>query len=257
MSVSFRTADSLAAHAVCAAAGVRDGLRAAQFYARDLANADGALTLEPRAVPVLSRVVAWLARFTDAFMTKGAALLIRLLLPTWRNLPSPFSPGLAHEVATAIGRNSFTHNPLFNAYFFRAANHIIARYCEQPSLVLEHRVDAARRHLAAYSESDADPSRFLARTLIALVKHGAVARVGASHGGLYENTDPNVATFAVACVALMFAAEGRPSEIIDEDEFFEVTAALIGPRLERIGKLIAADDETGLAAELMGIKALY
>ena len=39
-SISRTATFPLAAHAVCAAAGVRDGLRAAQFYIRDLANAD-------------------------------------------------------------------------------------------------------------------------------------------------------------------------------------------------------------------------
>ena len=47
-----------AAHAICAAAGVRDGLRAAQFYVRDLSNADRFGKGEPERVPFLSRVVA-------------------------------------------------------------------------------------------------------------------------------------------------------------------------------------------------------
>ena len=63
MTTASRTASfPLAAHAVCAAAGVRDGLRAAQFYIRDLSNADRFGKGEPKQVPFLSRVVAQLAR---------------------------------------------------------------------------------------------------------------------------------------------------------------------------------------------------
>ena len=59
-------------------------------------------------------------------------MLDRLFLPSWRKLPSPFAPGMMHEVAEAIRENSLVHNPLFNAYFFRAAIHIIGRYSEPP-----------------------------------------------------------------------------------------------------------------------------
>ena len=43
--------------------------------------------------------------------------------------------------------DSLIHNPTFNAYFFRAAIHIAGRYSAPPWLILEHRVDAARRSL--------------------------------------------------------------------------------------------------------------
>ena len=65
MTSMSRTADSLAAHAVCAAAGVRDGLRAAQFYVRDLSNADRFAKGEPGRAPFLSRAVAQGARLVD------------------------------------------------------------------------------------------------------------------------------------------------------------------------------------------------
>jgi hypothetical protein len=250
---------TLAAHAVCAAAGVRDGLRAAQFYARDLANADGQLKDQPRQSAWLSRLVGSLARSTDQFMTWGARKLLALLLPSWRNLPSPFAPGVLHEVANAICMNSFRNNPRFNAYFFRAAIQILERYCEAPALVLEHRVDAARRHLSALPQGDANPVDFLAQTLIALARHGGVARVGKVKPGhqFFASVDPNVAVFAIACVALMLATEGKPSDAMDEDEFFEVTGALIGPRLPAIAAQINAGDEAALAAELTSIKAMY
>jgi hypothetical protein len=252
-------ADTLAAHLVCAAAGVRDGLRTAQFYARDLANADGALKAEDRPAPWLSRMVGTLARKTDRLMNWGARVSISLILPSWRNLPSPFEPDVLRDVGKAIGENSFRHNPRFNAYFFRAANHILKRYCEEPTLVLEHRVDAARRYLASEPHVGADPARFLARTLIALARHDAIARCGKIRPGhqFFQAAEPNISVFAIACVALLLASEGKPSEAMHEDEFFDVTGALIGPRLPHIATLAAASDEEGLARELLAIREMY
>ncbi len=253
------TANSLAAHLVCVGAGVRDGLRAAQFYARDLANADGRLKPELRQSPWLSRLVGWLARTTDAFMTWGAQKLLALLLPSWRNLPSPFDPAVIDEITHAIARNSFVHNPRFNAYYFRAANHIIERFCSGPSLVLEHRVDAARRCLATQANGTVELAQFLARTLIALARHGAIARTGnvKPGQGFFSSVEPNVAVFAIASVALLLASVGKPSEAMDEDEFFDVTGALIGPRLPQIALLIASGDGPKLAAELLAIRETY
>lgn len=259
MTTASRHAGNFAAHAVCAAAGVRDGLRAAQFYARDLSNADSFARAAPGKAPFLSRFVAHLARLADRFMTWGANLSISLFLPSWRKLPSPFTPGMMHEVAAGIRENSVVHNPLFNAYFFRAANHIIDRYSEPPSLVLEHRVDAARRGLAAAPDNSPSETEFLARILIALVEQGPVARIGTIADGhrFFGLVDPNIAVIAIACVALMFAEEGKPMVVIDEDEFFSVTGSLIGPRLNRIAELVAARDEPGLARELADIKSMY
>jgi hypothetical protein len=257
--ISVFSADSVAAHMVCVAAGVRDSLRAAQFYARDLANADGKIKQDRQTQPFLSRLVGQIARLTDRFLTWGARTSIAILLPGWRTLPSPFAPGVIHDVAAAISENSFRYNPRFNAYFFRAANHILDRYCEPSALVLEHRVDAARRFLAGANDVEGNPPLFLARTLIALAGHGAIARVGRVRPGhqFFASVDPNVAVFAIACMALLFAAEGRPSDAMTEDEFFEVTGALIGPRLPGIAALVMAGDQTGLAQELSAIKTMY
>ena len=249
-----RSTAPLAAHAVCAAAGMRDGLRAAQFYARDLSNADGAA-----AAPFLSRAVARLARLTDRIMSWGANLAISLFLPGWRALPSPFTPGLMDGVARAIRDNSFLHNPTFNAYFFRAIIHVIQRYSEPPFLVLEHRVDAARRRLANMAAGGASETVFLARTLIVLSGQGPVARIGkvSVRNSFFGNVDPNVAAPAIACVALLFAGDGKPGDGVDEDEFFAVSGALIGPRLGAIAALIAVQDEQGLAREFEAIKGMY
>lgn len=259
MTSMSRTADSLAAHAVCAAAGVRDGLRAAQFYVRDLSNADRFAKGEPGRAPFLSRAVAQGARLVDGFMSWSANLAIRLFLPSWRKLPSPFTPGLMHEVARGIRENSLMQNPLFNAYFFRAAIHIAGRYSQPPYLILEHRIDAARRQLAAQIDDGASENEVLARILVALVEQGPVARIGAieGHNRFFGLVDPNIAVNAIACVALMFAEEGKPTQAIDEDSFFSVTGALVGPRLNTIATLVARRDTPGLAREFADIKTLY
>jgi hypothetical protein len=152
-----------------------------------------------------------------------------------------------------------THNPTFNAYFYRAAIHVAGRYSAPPWLILEHRVDAARRSLAPRVDEPVSESVMMARILIALVEQGPVARIGAvtEKNRFFTQVEPNVAVFAIACVALLFAEEGRPGEAIDEDEFFTVTGALIGPRLPVIAAFIGSRDEAGLARELADIKSMY
>lgn len=251
--------NGLAAHAVCAAAGVRDGFRAAQYYARDLSNADNYANDEVQKAPFLSRFVGQMARLTDQLLSWGADLSIRLLLPSWRQLPSPFAPGFIGQVSEGIRKDSLVNNPLFNAYFFRAAKHIIARYTHGPYLVLEHRVDAARRGLATDEVMTTSETTLLARILIELAGQGAIARAGRAKDKyrFFERVDPNIAVNAVACIALLFAEEGRPVSNMNEDEFFEVTGALIGPRLERIAELVSRKDATALANELSDIKSFY
>ena len=74
---------------------------------------------------------------------------------------------------------------------------------------------------------------------------------------IFDNVEPNVAVFAIACVALLFAEEGKPSTVENEDEFFAIVGALIMPRLEVIAALISAHDDTALTAELNDIKEMY
>ncbi len=244
-----------AAHAVCMASSVRDVLRTTQFYVRDLSYADGINHAERSEPTFLSSAVASLARLADRFMTWSANTAIRVLLPSWRQLPSPFTPGMVRDVADAIARNSLVHNPLFNAYFFRAAIHITARYSEPPYLILEHRVDAARRVLA----DTGGGGDFLARTLVALVEAAPIARTGKSMPGLnpLEKVESNIAVFTIACITLLIAEEGKPGAIHDEDEFFAVVGALVQPRLEGIGKLIAHRDFAGLGVQFEAIRSMY
>lgn len=261
MTIAFRSADNFAAHAVCMAAGIRDGLRAAQFYVRDLSRADDWGKAHAAGATFLSVQVARLARLADRLMTWSANLSIRLFLPGWRELPSPFAPGMMSEVAAAIRRNSFVQNPLFNAYFFRAANHILQRYCNPPTLVLEHRVDAARRLLAARGDAGMTGERtdFLAGTLLALIETGPVARIGRLRqaGGMFDRAEPNVVVWSIACVTLLFAEEGKPTQTVGDDQFFEIVGALIEPRLETIAALAERRDEQSLARELSEIRSLY
>jgi hypothetical protein len=258
MTIAFKTADSISAHAWCMAAGLRDSLRTAQYYVRDMSNADGATSDVPRQATFLSRAVAGWARFIDRAMTKGGNLAIALLLPKWRQMPSPFAPGRMDELAKAINQNKLLENPLFNAYFFRSSQHILARWTKPPYLVLEHRIDAARRNLAGM-EVASNKLDFLAHIVLALVEAAPIARHGTVKTGvkLLGIGDPNVAVCATACLALLLAEEGGEIKGIGEDEFFEIVGALMAPRLRAMQEAAMSRDVGRLAQELDAIRALY
>jgi hypothetical protein len=265
MTSASRSQDTLASHAVCAAAGARDGLRMAQFFVRDLSGAenwgraaDRAGDAKPPSAFTFSPIISRLARIADKVMTWTVNRWIALTVPEWRKLPSPFTHGMLNDVAHAIRAESFVVNPLFNTYFYRAAIHILRRYRAPPFLVLEHRVDAARRGLLQEKGSEPE-TEFLARALIALVEAAPVARAGGPGKAslIAASADPNIAVYAIACVALLFAEEGKPAKAFDEDEFFSVVGALIGPRLDRLAELAVRRDQPGLARELAEIKGLY
>lgn len=258
MAIAIGTADSLTAHAVCAAAGVRDGLRTAQFYMRDLSSADGAA---PHSVTALSRIVGNVARFADWFLDKAADWSVRLFVPQWRDLPSPFSPGMSSEVVTAIRQNRLVLTSLFTAYFFRAARHILEQCTETPNLILEHRIDAARRLMASEAETVAqsDAEALLGKALLYLVEADAIVRVGQVKAkySLLQGRDPNIAVMATACLALLLAEDGKPIDSVDEDEFFLIAGALLAPRLDAMVDAIAARDIGALARVLRAVQELY
>lgn len=257
MTIAFKTADSLSAHAWCMAAGLRDALRTAQFYVRDMSNADGAAEANQRQATLLSRVVGKTARTLDRLMTCGGNLSIKLLLPQWRHLPSPFSPGMIDEVANAISQNKFLENPLFNAYFFRSCQHILARWAEPPYLIMEHRIDAARRELAG-QEISANKLEFLARTVLALVASAPIARHGKVKAPAMLGTgNPNVSVCATACLALLLAEEGGEIKGVGEDEFFAIVGALMAPRLTAMQAAVEQRKVQSIAQELDAIRALY
>lgn len=248
-----KPAVSLTDHAVCMAAGVRDGLRTAQYYVRDMSQADAG---QPT---VLSRGVGRLARWADGLLSLCADLSIRLLLPKWRNLPSPFAPHMVEEVTRAIRENQLAMTSLFTAYFFRSTRHILERCAAPPFLVLEHRIDAARRVLAGSNSLASDEVTALGHMLLALVDARAIARIGPAKPGFphLDQQDPNLAVMATACLALLLAGEGRPTEQLDEDEFFAISAALLAPRLPAMDRAVKARDAAALSRELAAVRELY
>jgi hypothetical protein len=263
---------SLGSHAVSVAANARDGLRAAHYFVQELATADDPTGqggqqrkrptwLLPADAPtsLITGFIAQNARLADKVMNWSSDAAAALLAPDWRVLPSPFNRNMMREITAAIGSQSFTANTLFNAYFYRAGVHILQRYGKPPFLVLENRIDAARRALAAAEQPDASDVAFMARALIALVRAAPVAEAGVidPKSVLAKTKDPNVSIAAVACVALLFGDQGKPTDEIDEDAFFAIVGALIAPRLATIEQLIVRDDLRKLEAELASIKAMY
>src|SRR4029453_14517920 len=219
MSTASHHQDTFASHAVCIAAGARDSVRTAQFFMRMLSGAEywgGSFEPAGRArMPsdirpggfLLAALVSRMARIADRLTTWSVNLSIMLFAPEWRKLPSPFTHGIMSEVARAIRADSFLVNPFFNPYFYRAAIHILRRYRTPPFLVLEHRVDAARRTLmveigAGLNGSEPD---FLAHAIIALVDVAPVARAGRPRDAslIAQTEDQNLTVYVIACVALL------------------------------------------------------
>lgn len=263
---------SLGSHAVSVAANARDGLRTARYFVQELATADDPTGqggsqrkkptwLLPADAPtsLITGFIAQNARIADKVMNWSSDAAAALLAPDWRVLPSPFNRNMMREIAAAITSQSFTANTLFNAYFYRASVHILQRYGKPPFLVLENRIDAARRALAAVEQPDASDVAFMARALIALVRAAPIAEAGVigPKSVLAKTKDPNVSVAAVAGVALLFGDQGKPTDEIDEDAFFSIVGALIAPRLAGIEQLIVRDDIRKLEAELASIKAMY
>jgi hypothetical protein len=265
--------NSLGSHAASIAANARDGLRAAHYFVRELATTDDPTGQDggnPRKRPtwllpadaptsLITGFIAQNARIADKVMNWSSDAAAALLAPDWRVLPSPFNRNMMREIAAAITSQSFAANALFNAYFYRAGLHILGRYSKPPYLVLENRIDAARRALAAAERPATSDVAFMARALIALVRAAPVAEAGIidPKSILAKTKDPNVSIAAVACVALLFGDQGKPTDEIDEDKFFAIVGALISPRLATIEQLITRDDVKKLEAELASIKALY
>jgi len=259
MITQVKTSGSIVTHAACISAGVRDGLRAAQFYARDLSNADGGIS--PRQVTFLSRAVARLARGMDKSLSRAADVSVRMIKPNWRSLPSPFEPAVRAEVIEEIRQNHFAHTSQFTAYFFRASRHILDRGAKAPNLVLEHRIEAARRELEINATGVADPTSVntMAQVLMKLIMAAPIARCGAPKPGydFLKLADPNIAVLATACLALLLAQEGKPLAETNEDEFFEISGALLSPFLDDLTKSIATQDLPELARVLGHVKDLY
>jgi hypothetical protein len=239
------------------AAGIRDSLRTAQFYVRDLSRADAEAAQAPT---LLSRVVGRSARLLDRLLTLGADLSIRLFVPQWRDLPSPFAPGMRGEVLEAIRQNRLVLTSAFTVYFFRAAKHILQNGTHGPYLVLEHRIDAARRLMAEQAGAPgANPTLVLAEAMLHLVEADPIARSGVAKAqfGFLQTADVNLSVVAAACVALLIAEEGKPLACLDENEFFAIAGALLAPRLPDMQQAIEKRDVAALARALQAVGELY
>ncbi|HYD07175.1 MAG TPA: hypothetical protein VEC60_15670 [Reyranella sp.] len=269
MSFLPRLPGSLGSHAASVAANARDGLRTAHYFVQELATAD-----DPVAQGELGRRVAWLlpadaptslitgfiaqnARIADRVMHWSSGGAASLLAPERGILPSPFQRNLMREISAAGGR-SFTAHALFNAYFHQAIVQILDRHAKPPFLVLENRIDAARRSIGS-QRPDASDVSFMTRTLIALVRAAPIAEAGAidPKSVLAKTKDPNVSVAAVAGMALLFGAQGRPTPQTDENRFFGIVGALIAPHLAAVERLIVAEDVSGLEAELTTLQTIY
>ncbi|WP_395022090.1 hypothetical protein [Dongia sp.] len=257
---------SLGAHAVSVAASARDGLRTAHYLVQELASAD-----DPAAPGEVAKRAAWLLP-TDAptalitgFIAQNARLAEKVmatsrdaatvLLP--RDIhPSPFDRSLMRDLAAATSGHSFTANAVFNAYFRRAALQLLQRYSKPPFLVLENRIDAARRMLGAAEQADA---ALMTGALIALVRAAPIAEAGAidPKSVLSATRDPNVAILAIACAAALLGATGKPTPETDADRFFAITGALIAANLPALERALQRDDVRQLETELAAIKAMY
>lgn len=255
-----RALNSMVTHAACMAAGVRDALRTAQFYARDMAKADGHSSDMPRDSTFLSRAVAKVARGVDKCLSRAGDISVKLLRPQWRKLPSPFEPSMRAEVIRTIRLNQFSYTSQFTAYFFRAARHMLERGAEAPHLVLEHRIESARRALETEPVlGDMTEADSLAHVLLRLVLAAPIARCGPprSRYEFLQQADPNIAVMATACLALLLAEEGKPLAETDDDEFLEISGALLAPHFGELTKAIEARDVAALARILESVKGLY
>jgi len=262
---------SLGSHAVSMAANARDGLRTAHYLVQELASAD-----DPAAAGDLGKRAAWLlpadaptalitgfiaqnARIAGKAMNWSSDAAAALLAPDRRVLSSPFNRNMMRDMAAEIARQNVVIDGLFNAYFYRAAVHILQRHGKPPFLILENRIDAARRALAAAAPGQTSDIAFMTRALIALVQAAPIAEAGAidPKSVLAKTKDPNAGVAAIAVVALLFGAQGKPTDEIAEDRFFAIVGALISPRLAKIEQLILRNDLRKLEAELAAIQAMY
>lgn len=240
-----------ASHAACMAAGLRDGLRTAHFYARDMTNADGGTGAPDYQPTVLSRTVAKLARTVDGSMSRAADLSLQALSPKWRDLPSPFDLATRERLAIALTNTQATLSSEFTLYFFRAARLELEQWTQKPHLVLEHRIEAVRRNFQPRAQDFKMPvPDVLAQLLVALVEARPIARAGLLKPGLkfLGTIDLNVAVFSSACLALLLAQSGKPNRNIDDPKFLAIVGQLMQNRLSIMADLVEKRDSASIAA---------
>ncbi len=247
-------------HATCVAAGMRDGLRTAQFYARDMTGADGSRSGKPHNPTALSKAVALAARKFDGGLSRAADISVRMLNPRWRNLPSPFDTAARNRVISDLISKPASFNSEFTAYFFRATRHILERWTEPPTLVLEHRIKSVRRDLVIdHADGTAPSSAVLAQVLVRLIRVRPIAKVGKAKSPFQflDEIDANIPVMAAASLALLLAQEGRPRETVDEDDFLGISGVLLASKTRDIEKAVDSNDTAALAAILDSVILSY
>ena len=250
LNVEDYSMSQFAQHAACMAAGLRDGLRTAHFYARDMTKADGGMVVKDKQPSMLSRAVATLARTVDDGMSRAADFSLKTFSPQWRDLPSPFDLAVREQLALALIKTQVTLSSEFTLYFFRVARLELGQWVEKPHLVLEHRIEAVRRNFQPRARDFKEPMpEVLAQLLIALVEARPIARAGILKPGLefLNHVDLNVAVFASACLALLLATRGKPGSKIDDGEFLVIVAQLMHTRLQDIGKEVEKRNSKSIA----------
>lgn len=241
----------LATRAACMAAGFRDGLRTAHFYARDMTSADGGPFAPDRQPTVLSRAVARMARTVDGGITRVADLSLQTLSPKWRDLPSPFDLAMRERLSKALSNTQATLSSEFTLYFFRAARLELEQWVESPHLVLEHRIEAVRRNFRPRAQDFSEPvPDLLAQLFVALVEARPIARTGVVKPGFafLKGVDLNIAVFSSSCLALLLAQSGKPGGGIDDAEFLAIVGQLIHNRLQDLSTMVEARDCAAIAA---------
>ncbi len=248
----------ISTHAICVASGLRDGMRTAHYYVRDLhrRNAQAGTLAHASIYPIKSMKSS--ARVLDTALTRGGNAFISLFAPNWRRLPSPFAPETTAEVLNAIRERSLFQSQMFNIYFFRSCKVLLAHWADPPNLVLEHRIDIARRNLAEASVSE-NQTTLMARILMSLVEAMPIAKHGAlkPESNHFKSNDIAIAVCASSCIALLLAQRGSAVGGIDDKGFLSVVGALIAPRLEAIDKACKARDLNQLTLEFSAVSELY
>ena len=260
MNIQLKPLSNLANHASCIAAGLRDGLRTAQYYARDMKGAASSTKNVNYRPTLLSKAVAHFAGNFDSSVSRAADLSVQLVQPTWRQLPSPFDSTLLDRVVGISSPNEISLSSEFTNYFFRAARHILERWTAPPILVLEHRIEAVRRNLESdFGTSKKPVATVLAIVLMRLVSARSIARIGKPlpRYSFVTSFDPNIAVMAAACVALILGPEGKPVAGVDEDDLLDIAGILVSGKLNEMAQAIAADDEATLSAIFDSVKSRY
>ena len=258
MTKKIANLDHFSTHAICVASSLRDSMRTAHYYVRDLHGRSGQTGGVASASINPIKSVKSSARALDIALTRGGNAVISLLAPNWRRLPSPFAPETTDEVLNAIRESRLFHSQMFNIYFFRSCKVLLSHWADPPNLVLENRIDIARRRLAEMPASDSQTT-LMASVLVCLMEAEPIAKHGAlkSETSQFSSKDIGLAVCASSCLALLLAQRGSVAGSIDDKGFLSIVGALIAPRLNAIDRAWRARDLDQLTLEFGAVCELY